>query len=88
MDKEEQLELWLDGKSVHNIETDECCPDFSCCRPELLAPIEIREIFVKAYGQGNENVTNRLLMEFLDKSLKGYDFYIAGLEASRQEKEG
>ena len=85
MTSEEQLELWLDGKSVHNVEIDECCPDFSCCRPELLAPKDVREIFVKAHRQGNENVTNRLLMEFLGKSLEDYNVYIAGLEASRQE---
>ena len=27
--------LWLNGKPEHNLVTDECCPDFSCCRPEL-----------------------------------------------------
>lgn len=38
MTPNEQLELWVRGKSVHNDERDECCPDFSCCSPELLAP--------------------------------------------------
>lgn len=27
----QQNELWLNGVSVHNPLTDECCPDFSCC---------------------------------------------------------
>lgn len=24
---------WANGRSVHNIIDDECCPDFSCCTP-------------------------------------------------------
>lgn len=31
MKPEEQLDLWVDGISVHNPDGDECCPDFSCC---------------------------------------------------------
>lgn len=31
MTPEEQVDLWVEGKPVHNDETDECCPDFSCC---------------------------------------------------------
>jgi hypothetical protein len=27
--------LWLNGKPEHNPVTDECCLDFSCCRPDL-----------------------------------------------------
>jgi len=27
--------LWVDGESQHNKVDDECCPDFSCCHPEL-----------------------------------------------------
>jgi hypothetical protein len=35
MTPDEQLDLWLRGESVHNPTTDECCPDFSCCCPDL-----------------------------------------------------
>jgi hypothetical protein len=31
----QQSEEWVNGKSVHNIVDDECCPDFSCCTPTL-----------------------------------------------------
>ena len=31
-----QLRMWIHGVSIHNAFSDECCPDFSCCRPELL----------------------------------------------------
>lgn len=26
---------WAMGQSYHNRVDDECCPDFSCCQPEL-----------------------------------------------------
>lgn len=31
----EQTERWVEGDARHNVVDDECCPDFSCCRPEL-----------------------------------------------------
>ena len=30
-----QTEAWVNGFSYHGTDTNECCPDFSCCRPEL-----------------------------------------------------
>lgn len=61
MTPNEQLELWVDGHSVHNhdkwyevVDADgktvgrekqeggECCPDFSCCNPNLLWDRELR----------------------------------------------
>ena len=48
MTSEEQLDRWVAGESVHNDERDECCPDFPCCKVELLAPREEREKFVGA----------------------------------------
>jgi hypothetical protein len=30
-----QVENWTKGKSEHNKIDDECCPDFSCCYPDL-----------------------------------------------------
>lgn len=43
-----QLELWLAGKSVHigRGRRRECCPDFSCCLPELLASETVRRRYV------------------------------------------
>ena len=26
---------WAQGRPYHNKIDDECCPDFSCCRPDL-----------------------------------------------------
>ena len=31
----EQGRQWVAGESYHNRVDDECCPDFSCCCPEL-----------------------------------------------------
>ena len=49
---EEQLRRWVDGEPVHRdeelLEGGECCPDFSCCVPELLASPEVRQAFVAA----------------------------------------
>lgn len=30
-----QAKQWISGESVHNTIDDECCPDFSCCEPNL-----------------------------------------------------
>lgn len=50
MDPDEQLRLWVEGESIHNgpdsIE-GECCPDFSCCNPEMLLPRPEREAYMK-----------------------------------------
>ena len=49
-----QLFSWLDGKSKHLSEylivihddNDRCCPDFSCCYPELLWNLDTRLLFI------------------------------------------
>jgi hypothetical protein len=37
-----QLLLWVNGISRHNNITNECCPDFSCCSPELFEEDEAK----------------------------------------------
>lgn len=63
---DEQLTRWVSGESVHvaargNLEDTECCPDFSCCRPQLLQPVEVRRAFVAA----DSGKRNEFLMAFL-----------------------
>ena len=84
MTYKEQLALWLDGKPVHG---EQCCPDFSCCRPELLAPREVREVFMAAHEQNNEAVTMRMFGTFLGAAFSDKNIYIVGMEVSRQEIE-
>ena len=44
-----QLSDWLKGTAIHGKEKNaECVPDFSCCRPDLLARPEKRKAFVAA----------------------------------------
>ena len=48
MKADEQLEKWIAGESICPNANGECCPDFSCCTPEILAPLEVRQKFVAA----------------------------------------
>lgn len=64
---DEQLRLWVAGESVHvtvpgrKRGTTDCCPDFSCCQPELLQPVEMRRAFVNA----SEDDRHLFLLRFL-----------------------
>ena len=100
MNISEQTKLWYEGKSIHNndrmvndkkLQGGECCPDFSCCVPELQAPLEVRQVFYNAYLKGDQATQDRLLMEFLGKmlavKLSEEKVHIVGLESSRRELE-
>ena len=41
------LQRWADGDPVHNHEDGACVPDFSCCIPELAAPKDERDAFMR-----------------------------------------
>lgn len=89
-----QLDQWVIGDSIHNNIDDECCPDFSCCSPELLQPKEIRETFkgvCKKADQEGFNPANHpwydtkisMLMQFLSTATPAFTdkkVYIAGEE--------
>lgn len=61
-----QIEEWVKGNSIHNDIDDECCPDFSCCRPDLLQPEEIRKTFAALNPEQQEG----MLLSFLSAGLK------------------
>ena len=65
MTAKEQLDKWVAGESIHDHENDQCCPDFSCCNPDLAAHIGDREIFQKYYLEGNDSGTMTMLTGFL-----------------------
>ena len=79
----QQTSEWLNGNPQHNKVDDECCPDFSCCQPDLLAPKEVREIFYNAEKTGNQKLIDRMLGEFLSKMVAtkfpNKKVYIAGV---------
>ncbi len=61
---EEQLDRWVAGESLHSDHRglgEECCPDFSCCKPHLLQPVEVR----RAYKAAGERQRGKLCMMFL-----------------------
>ena len=78
MKPEEQLKLWVEGKSVHNQESNECCPDFSCCQPQLLAPKHERKAFLVAYQKKDEKTKMGMLIEFFGRAFSSPKIYVAG----------
>ncbi len=65
MTYDEQLAEWVKGNPVHMLEPDSCCPDFSCCKPELLSDAETRQRFMDA----DEETRLGMLMIFLSAAL-------------------
>jgi hypothetical protein len=78
---EDQLRRWVAGEPVHRhavlelgdvtggeceLEVSECTPDFSCCKPELLAPAITRKAFVEC----SERDRNVFLGAFLAAAIK------------------
>lgn len=72
-----QLCLWVDGISYHNPVRDECCPDFSCCKPSFLAEKELRVRFQQAWENDEQEVMHQLLLMFLERA-KSKGLYLAG----------
>jgi len=79
----EQLRLWLKGNSVHNVETNECVPDFSCCIPECEASQEDKLTFCEAWVGGRYDITDGMMKLFMSKmiierGLDQYGIYVTG----------
>jgi len=53
-----QLAEWVKGNPIHNLIDDECCPDFSCCKPESFQPLEIRKTFAAVCKKADEEGFN------------------------------
>lgn len=82
---EEQLDLWLAGFPVHNLagfdKNGDCCPDFSCCDLQLLAPLKVRIAFATAYYMSNQQLMWKYMSGFMVKMLKANDIpepYVTG----------
>ena len=78
MTNDEQLREWVNGNSIHNEELRECCPDFSCCKPELLAPLEEREHFAEQHAKGDDSMLFLFLGRALNAVAPDKDVYLAG----------
>ena len=77
MEVNKQLDEWVKGNPVHNKERDECCPDFSCCRGDIVEE-DLRKRFAKAYYAGDKKTTNAILGMFLGRAFAGKNIHIAG----------
>jgi hypothetical protein len=64
-----QLNHWLRGETVHLCIPELCCPDYSCCQPELLAPLEERELYVEAHNRRDMATITRMDAMFLGRLL-------------------
>jgi hypothetical protein len=69
MTHEEQLFQWLCGNSMHDIENDRCCPDFSCCHPELKEEIKVRKLYYTSFLEDDYDLQDSLLIIFLGKAM-------------------
>ena len=63
----EQVALWATGVAVHNSETGQHCPDFSCCIPELASPLASRLRFKQAVADGRMLLASGLMKEYMTK---------------------
>jgi hypothetical protein len=61
----DQLNHWCNGESIHNEIDDECCPDFSCCNPEINTAQELKEAFRTATINEHQEVIMYMLGSFL-----------------------
>jgi len=86
MNTEKQLKLWVKGKPVHNDERNECCPDFSCCQPQLLAPEHERKTFLEAYQKDNEKTLMSMSIEFLGRAFSSKKVYVAGYRENYKDE--
>lgn len=88
---DDQLRLWLEGISVHSRPTKlcpkgECCPDFSCCIPALLADKKTRQKYCDAEKKGNDATINRLLFDFLKKMLEHNGVEVSSYDDFRPDR--
>ncbi len=86
MTHEEQLQKWVDGESIHGAgKHEDCCPDFSCCNPKLLAFKGERQAFQAA----DEQARHAMLFTFLGRMLaiEGANAYIAGDPANDEREQ-
>ena len=71
-----------DGNVVRiiRLEGGECCPDFSCCRPELLAPPEVRRAFKAATEEQRRKFLSIFLVELIKHDVPDKKVHLVGQE--------
>lgn len=74
-----QLEEWAKGNPIHNSIDDECCPDFSCCTPDLLQSEEIRKTFKEVCKKADEEVFNPDCHPYYDAKIGMLMSFLGGM---------
>ena len=69
----EQVARWVAGESVHNAARDECCPDFSCCQPEMQWAEPRRREFQEACLAGDDEKVEGMLFGALTRAIAELD---------------
>lgn len=59
----DQLKLWKRGIPSH-AGKENCCPDFSCCYPELLVDSEDRSKYCDAIEENDKNLIGIYKLQF------------------------
>lgn len=80
-----QVKWWAAGYPTHNPVGDECCPDFSCCQPQLLMGEKSRQAFLRVHVSGDDATRSQMLMMSLGAALSGENVYIAGDDPEASE---
>ena len=81
MTSDEQLAEWVKGNSLCPNDKGECCADFSCCVPELLADIKTREVFAAATDEKRKSMLGMFLGAAIGSMGKSNKVYLAGVDA-------
>jgi hypothetical protein len=63
-----QLDSWIAGTPEHNHFAGECCPDFSCCSPQNIWPLERRQKF----ADGDAQTRERMCFESIAESVASF----------------
>lgn len=81
MTPEEQLNKWIEGEPLCPNDRGECCPDFSCCQPELLVDRRVRQAFAEANDELRMSMLGMFLGEALGTMHPGKKVHILGVDA-------
>ena len=81
-----QLEEWVKGNPIHNTKDEECCPDFSCCTPQCLQPLEIRKTFQEVCKKADEEGFNPEHHPYDDAKMGMLMSFLGGLVGTVSDK--
>lgn len=79
-----QIDAWVRGEPMCPNTRGECCPDFSCCNPELMVPATERVAFRDASDETRERMLLGFLFEAASEMSDG-PVHVAGVETEGKD---